>query len=236
MFKILTLLVLPLLPFGVSSTAFAEELVFPFTVDETITNEVWPDTLHELRDIQNDRWFMSPPTRLELLTYAVDQFFKQKVLEYWKYDGPRVERYFERYSKLWNSPDVAPAVYFSTVKDLFVAIVRMRGFGKPKKPMKEVCQEVLVDISSRYLTNSSGCCLYQNTFLQPFVQTAPTDPELVRIATVLENNMIVKVELTAAIPQSSDAAYPNDHFEVWCYKSIKEKEIHYEKHAYRLHQ
>ena len=79
-----------LLLFSVSSVCLGEELIFPFTVDQNTKNEDISQIPAE-KDIQNDNWFMSPPTRLELLTYAIDQYFKKEVAELWDLYSKKIE-------------------------------------------------------------------------------------------------------------------------------------------------
>jgi len=69
--------------FSFSSVCLSEELIFPFTIDQNTKNEDITQIPIE-RDIQTDKWFMSAPTRIELLTYALDQYFKKEFLEQWE--------------------------------------------------------------------------------------------------------------------------------------------------------
>ncbi len=214
--------------FTFSSVCLAEELIFPFTVDQNTKNE----DINQLpvhKDIQTDKWFMSPPTRLELLTYAIDQYFQKKVADLWHMIT--IEEYFEQQSP-YSSVRAEADVDFYSAKDVFVAKVRVTGLGKPKKPMKEVCSEVLNLMDSSL---KGGGYLYQNTFLRAFIQGDPRDPEVVRIAEKLRKKFLVVVILEAKFDKEKHAdAIPRDFYTMQCYKSPEEKEVHYSKRTFRL--
>jgi hypothetical protein len=208
--------------FSVSSVCLGEELIFPFTVDQNTKNEDMSQTPAE-RDIQNDNWFMSPPTRLELLTYEIDQYFKKEVAELWGLDSAKIENYFERRSRPFGSIRAEANVGFYSAKDMFLATVRIENLGKPKKPMKEVCGEIL-DLMSFSL--KGGGYLYQNRFLGPFIQKGADDPEIIRIVEKLRKNILLTVIL--------EASFDKNFYTMGCYKLPEEKEVHYYKRAFRL--
>ncbi len=208
--------------FSVSSVCLGEELIFPFTVDQNTKNEDMSQAPKE-KDIQNDNWFMSPPTRLELLTYAIDQYFKKEVAEFWHLDSAKIENYFERRSRPSDYVRAEADVGFYSADDMFLAKVRIGNLGKPKKPMKEVCGEVLnlMSFSLQGLGYS-----YQNKFLGPFIQKSAVDPEIIRIVEKLRKNVLVTVIL--------EASFDRNFYTMGCYKSPEEKEVHYYKRAFRL--
>ena len=90
-----------LLLFGFSNVCLGEELPFPFTADQNTKNEDMNQIPIE-KDIQIDNWFMSPPTRLELLTYAIDQYFKKQVTEFWDDKLINIEKDFEPLPSIWS--------------------------------------------------------------------------------------------------------------------------------------
>jgi hypothetical protein len=211
-----------LLLFSFSNVCLGEELIFPFTVDQNTKNEDMSQVPRE-KDLQNDKWFMSPPTRIELLTYVIDQYFKKEVAEFWKHDSVKIENYFERRSGPSVSVRADADVSFSSTDDMFVAAVRITYLGKPKKPMKEVCSEVLDSVSFPLV---GGGYLYQNRFLGPFIQKGADNPEIIRIVGKLRNNFFVTVIL--------EASFDKNFYTMGCYKLPEEKKVHYYKQAYRL--
>jgi hypothetical protein len=217
-----------LLLFTFSNVCPAEELIFPFTVDQNTKNEDINQLLAE-KDIQSDKWFMSPPTRLELLTYSIDQYFQKEVANLWHMI--KIEKYFEQQYR-YGSVQVEANVRFYSDKDMFGATVSITGLGKPKKPMKEVCSEILNLMDSSL---KGGGYLYQNTFLRTFIQGDPRDPEVVRIAEKLRKNFLVMVILEAKFDKEQDAdVIPRDFYEMRCYKSPEETQVHYSKRSFRL--
>ena len=78
-----------------------------------------------------------------------------------------------------------------------------------------------------------GGYLYQNTFLQTFIQKSGKDPQIMRIAQKLRNNILVIVVLEANFDKDQNA-YPRDIYRMQCYKSPEEKDIHYNKNAIRI--
>jgi len=95
MTKQLSILLLAFLFFSFSSICLGEEPTFPFTADQNTKNEDITQISAE-KDIQTDKWFMSAPTRLELLTYAFDQYLKKEFSEAWEgYLEADIQKYFE---------------------------------------------------------------------------------------------------------------------------------------------
>lgn len=214
-----------LLMFSFSTVCWGEELIFPFTVDQNTKNEDIAQIPVE-KDIQTDKWFMSAPTRLELLTYAIDQYFQKYVADNWKRRD--IEKYFE---PRVDPISVRAEVRFYSDMDIFGAGVSIQNLGKPKKPMKEVCSEVLNSFIFAYL--EGGGFLYQNTFLSPFIQKSPTDPELIRIAEKLRRNFLLSVTLEVSFDKEQNVI-PRDLYRMQCYKFPGVKEVHYRKQAFRL--
>ena len=213
----------------VTSPTFCEELVFPFTVDQNIKSEDITQIPTE-RDIQNDKWFMSPPTRIEFLTYIIDQQLKKEFEQYWEYSKEKIERYFEPLPRRFVS--VRTSVWFWREKDIFVAAVEIDGLGKAKKPMKEVCDELIKGISLWFPGHYAGYW-YENKFLGPFIQTSPNDPELLQIVSKLQRNFLVRVKLESSFDQRKDS-FPTDYYIMQCYKCPEEKETHYSKQTFRI--
>lgn len=218
----------PLLLFAFTSICPAQELVFPFTVDQNIKNE----DIRQIpanKDIQTDKWFMSPPTRLELLTYVIDQYFQKEVADLWQM--VTIEKYFEKQYRYASVAEEA-GVYFDSAKDVFVASVNVTGLGKPNKPMKEVCSDVLTLMDSSLRGDGY---LYQNRFLGAFIQGDPADPEIKRIVEKLRKNFLLVVSLNASFDKEKQAdTLPRDHYIMQCYNSPEEKLVHYSKRAFRL--
>ncbi len=215
--------------FSVSGVCLGEELIFPFTVDQHIKSEDITQIPVE-KDIQTDKWFMSAPTRLELLTYAVDQYFQKDFAEKWELYKIEIEKYFEPRARPF-SVHASAMVRFYSDKDIFGAGVKIEDLGKPKKPMKEVCSKVLNSLI--FASLDGGGYSYQNTFLSPFIQKSPTDPEVFRIVEKLRKNFLLSVTLEASFDKEQNAM-PRDFYRMHCYKFAGEKEVHYYKQSFRL--
>jgi hypothetical protein len=225
----LSILLFGLLMFSLSSLCLGEELIFPFTVDQQTKSEDITQIPVE-KDIQTDKWFMSAPTRLELLTYAVDQYFQKHLAETWEYDREEIEKNFEPRARRF--PVRAEAmVRFDSDKDIFVVDVAIKNLGKPKKPMKEVCSKVLNSFIFAYLDGSGFT--YQNTFFSPFIQKSPIDPEVVRIVEKLRKNFLLSVVLQASFDKEQ-TDIPRDLYFMRCYRFAGEKEVHYNKQTLRV--
>jgi hypothetical protein len=225
----LSILLFGLLMFSLSSLCLGEELIFPFTVDQQTKSEDITQIPVE-KDIQTDKWLMSTPTRLELLTYAVDQYFQKHLAENWELYREEIEKDFESRARGF-SVRASTMVRFDSDKDIFFASVKIENLGKPKKPMKDVCSKVLNSLIFAYL--DGGGFLYLNTFLSPFIQKSPTDPELVRLAGKLQKNFLLVVNLEASFDKEQ-SNIPRDLYFMRCYKFAGEKEVHYNKQTFRL--
>ncbi len=216
--------------FSFSNICLGEELIFPFTVDQNTKSEDITRIPVE-KDIQIDKWFMSAPTRLELLTYAIDQYFKREVADNWKFYRKEIEKYFEPRRAPLFSVEANAMVGFSGDMDIFSASVTIENLGKPKKPMKEVCSEVLNSFIFAYL--DGGGNLYKNTFLSPLIQKFPTDPEIDRIVEKLQKNLLLSVTLRASFDKEQ-SDMPRDFYTMRCYKFAGKKEVHYWKESFRI--
>lgn len=235
MTKQLSILLFAFLFFSFSSICLGEEPTFPFTADQNMKNEDTTQIPAE-KDIQTDKWFISPPTRLELLTYAFDQYFKKEFSEAWEsYLKKEIQKYFEpqvrRLSRFPVQPITEAGVTFYSLKDIFVVAVKISELGRPRKPMKEACSELL-NSSFFHRFKGSGY-LYQNTFLGPFIQTSGTDPEILRIVEKLRKNFLFMVTLEARFDEEK-VDFPRDLFVMQCYKFADEKEVHYRKQSFRI--
>ena len=216
-----------LLIFSFSSVCFGEELVFPFTVDQATKSEDITQLPIE-KDIQTDKWFMSPPTRLELLTHVIDQFFKGDFKTIWELYKIEIEKFFEPQDR--HFPVSASAVVrFDSDMDLFAAGVEIENWGKLKKPMKEICSEVLN--SPIFSSLEGGGFSYHNAFLRPFIQKSPTDQEILRIVEKLRKNFLLSVTLINISFDKKQNNFPPDRYTMQCYKFTGEKEVHYRKQA-----
>ena len=234
MAKQLSILLFAFLFFSFSSICLGEELTFPFTADQNTKNEDITQIPSE-KDIQTDKWFMSAPTRLELLTYAFDQYFKKEFSEEWEgYREADIQKYFEPQVRRLGPPVRAmteASVTFYSPKDIFVVAVKISELGRPRKPMKEVCSQLMNSVLfSRF---EGPGYLYQNTFLGPFIQTSATDPEILRIVERLRKNVLLTVTLEARFDEEK-VDFPRDLFTMQCYKFAGEKEVHYRKQSLRL--
>lgn len=233
MTKQLSILLFAFLFFSFSSICLGEEPTFPYTADQHTKNEDITQISAE-KDIQTDKWFMSAPTRLELLTYAFDQYLKKEFSEAWEgYLEADIQKYFEPQVRRSGPPVRAmtdAGVSFYSPKDIFVVGVKISELGRPKKPMKEVCSQLLNSFLFRF--DGSGY-LYQNTFLGPFIQTSATDPEILRIVERLRKNVLLTVTLEARFDEEK-VDFPRDLFIMQCYKFAGEKEVHYRKQSLRL--
>jgi len=235
MIRQLSILLFSLLFCSFSNVCLGEEPTFPFTADQNIKNEDITQIPAE-KDIQTDKWFMSPPTRLELLTYAFDQYFKKEFSEAWEsYREEEIQKYFEpQVRRLGRSP-VQPmteaGVTFYSPKDIFVVTVKISELGRPRKPIKEACSKLLNSYIFRHFEEPGY--LYQNTFLGPFIQTSGTDPEILRIVEKLRKNVLFMVTLEARFDEEK-VDFPRELFVMQCYKFADEKEVHYRKQSLRL--
>jgi hypothetical protein len=203
-----------------SNASHGEELVFPFTIDQNVKNEDWGHR-NEI-EIQNDKWFNAPPTRLELLTFVIDQHFQKDFARSWDQSKGKIEGYFDltgQSSYLFEDAHFG----FNSAQDSFFGTVKIRSRSKPKKPMKEICSELL-DVALFPLFGAGYA--YQNNFLGPFIQKGADDPEILRVVDKLRKSIIVNVIL--------EAWFDNGIYVMGCYKTPEEKGVHFFKKAIKM--
>lgn len=218
-----------------ATLSFSEELEFLFSTDQRIKSEDIRGKTSSEQDISDDSWFSSPPTRLELLTYSLDQFFKKRFEVMWKHDySKKIDKLFEKTSVGQTSVSLADAeasATFNKENDVFVLGVQIDGLGKPKEPMKNFCDDII-----NYIDRIFGIPVgygFQNTFLRSFIFGSYDDTQVLRIVNLLRNNLLIVVSLESVYENEKDRK-SRDMYILRGYKFLQEKEIHYSKHAFPL--
>ncbi len=214
-----------------TTPSFSEELEFLFSTDQKIKSEDIKEKTSSEQDISDDSWFSSPPTRLELLTYSLDQFFKKQFEVMWKHDySKKIDKLFEKTSV--SLADAEASATFNKENDVFVLGVQIDGLGKPKEPMKNFCDDIINYIELIF-GNKPGGYYFQNTFLRSFIFGSYDDPQVLRIVNLLRNNLLIVVSLESVYENEKDRK-SRDMYILRGYKFLQEKEIHYSKHAFPL--
>jgi hypothetical protein len=221
MYPLIILLILLLF----TTPSFSEELEFLFSTDQNIKSEDIKEKVSTEKDISGDSWFSSPPTRLELLTYTLDQHFKKEIERKWEYLSKEVDKYFEK-NKISVTEDVS--AFFQKEQDVFIVKVEISDLGKPKKPMKDFCDYLLDHFS---LFHAAGGYSLQNTILRSFIFGSYDDPEILRIVNLLRNNLVFLVTLQSNYGNEKNGL-PRDYYYFHGWKFTQEKEIHYSKWSY----
>jgi hypothetical protein len=223
--KIFTLLFFLLFIFPADS--ISKELPFLFSVDQNVKSDNPKDIIKPNKNILSNNWFNSPPSRLELLTYFMNQYLEDELKESEDYFANTADKYFERGKIaffLYNAN-----VLFDKNMGVFVAKVNLDHAGKPKKPIKEFCDEILGYISIKF----SGQGYYlANQFLGPFMFDSFDDPEVKEIVNLLRNNLIVMVSVVSSYKSKKNKSY--NVYQFVAYKYTKEEKIHYKKQTYEF--
>ena len=224
------LMALFLLAVMFENIAQADDLKFSFTVDQNIKSEDIKN-IKSGSEIPLNSWLNSPPTRVELLCYVFDQHCKSTFSSYKDiYDG-EIRRYFDPVDMPYglNVPRQEVGVSFLKEKGVFVLVGSFKNLGKPKKPMKDFCNTMLKSLEMHF---GGGGFSYQNTILGPFIQTNGMDPEVVKIAEMVRNNLLLAVSLESTFGNKKGHLI-SDHYYLQCYKTIQEDKIHYSKSTFR---
>ena len=221
-----------------TTPSFSEELEFLFSTDQKIKSEDIKEKTSSEQDISDDSWFSSPPTRLELLTYSLDQFFKKQFEVMWKHGySKKIDKLFEKTSVGQTSVSLAVAkasATFNKENDIFVLGVQINGLGKPKEPMKNFCDDIINYIELIF-GNKPGGYYFQNTFLRSFIFGSQDDPQVLRIINLLRNNLLIVVSLESFYDYENEKdGKSRDMYFLKGYKFLQEKEIHYSKQAFSL--
>jgi len=210
----------------VATPSSSKELKFLFTTDQNIkTEDIGKIPVN--KDIVNDNWFTSPPTRLELLTYTLDQYFQKKFEKFWEDYQINLDEYFERRKDKFTSVTADASVCFYSEKDVIVTKVNIDGLGKPKKPMKDFSDNIMGYIS--FLIYKPGY-LFQRQFLRPFTFGSHNDPKESRAGELLQKNILLLVTLESQYGEEVKGI-PSDFYDFQCYRFLNEKENHYSKQA-----
>jgi len=212
--------------FIIPNYVISAELPFLFSVDQNISSEEPKDIITPGKDISNNEWFVSPPTRIELITYIMDQWFKKEME-----NEPSSDEIYEYFEKGKVSFSVDKRVSFSKEFDAFVAGITVDYVGRPKKPMKNFCDGYIKYLSSKL--GGEGY-LYHNTFLRTFIAGSFDDPEIINIVKLLRNNIYVVVGVNS-IYEGKDKSSEN-FYDFRAIKNIKEDKVHYIKNSYSIGQ
>jgi hypothetical protein len=206
----------------------SQDLKFLFSADQNIKLQNIREGIPARKDIPNDNWFSSPPTRAELITYLLDQYAKTNL-----HDLGEVGKFFEEVETKYpfaRSPYEDASASFLGEKGCFIISVVVSNLGKPKKPMKEFCDHIIEMVSFQF---AGPGYTFQNTILRPFIPGSYDDPEVLKIVGLLRKNIIVFVKLEAVYGNVEDGN-PRDHYFLAGYRSAQEKETHYVKQTFSL--
>jgi len=136
------------------------------------------------------------------------------------------EKYFEKAD--YGKGTLDSGVAFSEEKGVFVANVWVRNVGKPKKPIKEFCDNWIFSISMWFA--GMGGNYVENTFLGPFILGSQEDPKILEVANLLRNNFVVLVGVNSAYVEGKAKSLTN-LYTFGAYRYTKEKKVHYFKRA-----
>ena len=217
----------------IGSASWGKELVFQFTSDESIRvidkQSIDKDIIKK-DTLINNKWFSSPLTRLEMITFIFDQYVKEGRKEQWEILKGELDSRFEpNVVSGVNRVNQNSGVGFDRENGVFSIWTNINELGKPKKPMKDYCKTTLDHMESMY--GGQGF-LYFNTILHTFNQGGGLNREILDLQNIIRENVIFRVTLHANYG-SSNGIIPKDHYYVNCFRSYNEKETHFAKRSFR---
>lgn len=211
---------------------------FLYSEDQSIEKD---DPLSKIflgNDISNNKWFMNPPTRLELFIFSLNQYH-QKVVKEARLKHNMKEFFELKNPKSWlDSTDfeVESSASYSKKLGGFVLSVKISNLGKPKKPIKEAMEELLALINISGLYHLDGDYVTKkifNSFSTISIQNLQNEN---KISNIVKDKYIITGELECSYEdKKSTSINPiHNYYSLVGIKEAKVKEIQYIKSSYQL--
>jgi len=216
-----------------SNVAFCIYPNFPHSIDQDLPNEDIKN-IDKNVEFKNDKWFNAPPTRIEMITYIMDQHCKENIKMWNDVYFQEMPKYFDQSTMPFGISGSKPETEVQYLKDkgVVAVVLGFRNLGRPIRPMKEFCDEMVNTLSQSFPT---GGYYFQNTILRPFRHGTSDDPKLLRIVKALESNLVFIVSIGAEFG-GNIKGMPENYYSFQCYKKAYDNKIHYSKRTFRLYE
>jgi hypothetical protein len=224
-----------------------EKAIFPFTVDEQVPESEDNKSFIEKssKDLINDDYWNSPLTKLD---YMLMQFKKsaEKTSSYLLSEedtrGTVLDSYFEKqmYLKRFRSvfgtykkPTIDNYVYFNEDKGKIIVSFNVSELGKSKKPMKEICSEMMeLYLGGLYMPEQKllGYSYHNNLLKELFRGGEYKDYN--KYLEKIANNLVYVLSLTSINQKSMDKR-DEEIFNMTCFKTSDQSDTEFRKWSYK---
>ena len=221
-----------------------EKAIFPFTVDEQVTESEDNKSFikKSSKDLINDDYWNSPLTKLDYMLMQIKKS-AEKTSDYLlsEIDGGTVlDIYFEKQMFLkkyrsvfgtYKKPTIDNYVYFNEENGKIIVSFNVGELGKSKKPMKEICSEMMklylggLHMPQQKLIGYSYHSLLKELFRGG--EYKDYNKYLEKIA----NNLVYVLSLTSINQKSMDKR-DEEIFNMTCFKTSDQSDTEFRKWSY----
>ena len=224
-----------------------EKAIFPFTVDEKVPESEDNKSFIEKssKDLINDDYWNSPLTKLDYMLMQIKKS-AEKTSSYLLSEedtrGTVLDSYFEKqmYLKRFRSvfgtykkATLDNYVYFNEDKGKIIVSFNVGELGKSKKPMKEICSEMMeLYLGGLYMPEQKllGYSYHNNLLKELFRGGEYKDYN--KYLEKIANNLVYVLSLTSINQKSMDKR-DEEIFNMTCFKTSDKSDIEFRKWSYK---
>ena len=222
--KRLTLLatLLPLLLLGASSPTGDKDVKVPFLFaeDDKLPQAELRESIARSHALQADQFLNGPMTRLEYMLTRLESRLNEDLQTGYIHD--RLAEAFDRGNV---APTISGFAFYDVEAGRLSVGYRIEALGRPRKPLKSTCDELLTELKIRAPQELLGYT-YHNTVLGVLAQKPYS--EYTSSLELLANNLVHRVRL-----QSTAADYRTVHG-LACQRNEKDAPVLYHRFSFRV--
>ena len=226
-----------------------EKAIFPFTIDEQVQDYKEDENIVsiESKELNSDKYWNTPLTRLDYILFQLKRIADEnqnKLIKVYSDGSSLLRSNFERYENLkksqdlfgkYKEPQVRNSIFFDEKKGKIVAMFQIEDVGKPKKPMKEICAEILdlniiggLGMPDQRMTGYT----YHNILLNELFRGGNFDDYTKHLKKIADN-IVYALAITSTISNSLEKR-DEDVLSMTCFKLTNNDEINYRKWSYKF--
>jgi hypothetical protein len=217
--------------------------LFDFTIDEQIKNYKNDVNLGKSIDIKNSEYWNSPLTKLDYILMQLKYKAEETEKKFIKYEYP-IKGNFEKklepikYRSLsgkFKNHDVDSYIYFDENNGKIIVRLRIGDLGVPKKPMKEICEEILKYSVVGYPlpNNKMSGYTYHNSLLNELFRGGDYKDYSEELKKIADNLVyVLSLSSTKLVDPSHKTSVDSDTHIMFCWKPTGKDEFVFRKNSF----
>jgi hypothetical protein len=234
------------LTFLIGNTNSLETVLFQFTLDEQVqTSKDNEDIIqNESTELKSDKYWNKPFTKLDYYLMQIKDN-ADKVSEDWqkvnfdgsgilvdKFEKVKVEKKYWSIAGKTEDIKVSNNVFFNEDKGKIIIGMSIKA-GKPKKPLKETCKNLIENSMARsfYLPSQKIVPSSPNKSLLNLLYRGGTYENYNEQLEKVANNIVYVLSITSEVLRDLDKG-GYDYFNMTCYKLSSDEDIIFRKWSF----